>query len=313
VLGGLDGGKTPDDFCMAVCTPSQAVPSRAGGSHYGWNPVVLFRLSQYGARPDFLAFHYYPQQPGTENDALLLADSAAWPLWASELREQISGYWAAADGSSIGLAATEINSVTGNPGKQTTGLVNALFYADSYGQMLATEFVSAQWWVLRGDANTGGNNAASLYGRQKIGNYGVVSNGVDISGVTVPSDNTPFPTYQVMRQLAPWRANGAVLVRSSTSDPMLAAYATKQSDGRLTIVVINKSPNSAIEGRFQLTRFAPGNHPVTLSTYGQSEDAKGSGPTMRTGATAGNDFSYTFAPYSCTLVSVLPWPSRTPR
>jgi alpha-L-arabinofuranosidase len=304
VNGGSDRQRMdPDDFCIAVCDSSESVPSSAGGRHYGWNAVVLHALSQHEARPDFLAFHFYAQGPGHESDTTLLAAADFWPLWNRELHRQIAAYWSGKDPAAIQLAATEINSVTGNPGKQTVSLVNGLFYADCMGRLLQTDFTMAQWWAMRSDPNTAGNNSGTLYGARNYGSYGVVSDGGKIGSETL-SNNEPYPVYHILRQLVPWRAAGAKLVRSSTSDPTLAAYATLQSDGRLTVLVLNKSPTAAITGDVSLSGFIAGTRELTVSTYGRKNEADGSGPTTSSYRLPGSSFSYVFEPYSSTLLTV---------
>jgi hypothetical protein len=88
--------------------------------------------------------------------------------------------------ASVELVCTENNSVYSNPGKQTTSLVNGLFYADSVGQILQTEFNTLMWWILRNAQETGNNNSPSLYGWRQYGDYGMLS-----------GQNDPYPTYYI--------------------------------------------------------------------------------------------------------------------
>ena len=69
---------------------------------------------------------------------------------------------------------TELNSVSSNPGKQTTSLVNGLFMADAIGQ--PREY-GIQCLHLVGASRRGeytANNSSSLYGWRPYGDYGVV-------------------------------------------------------------------------------------------------------------------------------------------
>jgi hypothetical protein len=57
-------------------TSHAVVNPRTGLTHYGWTPVLLATLQSLGVRPDFAIHHRYPQNPGGETDAGLLASSA---------------------------------------------------------------------------------------------------------------------------------------------------------------------------------------------------------------------------------------------
>src|SRR5204862_2535523 len=117
-----------------------ATNPRTGQTHNGWTPVLLTTLRSLGVTPDFLVHHRYPQGPGGESDAGLLASSTSWAGEAADLRQQLVDYLGAATAAGVELVATENNSVYSSPGKQTTSLVNGLFLADSIGTVMATEF-----------------------------------------------------------------------------------------------------------------------------------------------------------------------------
>src|ERR1019366_5593676 len=123
--------------------PSEAVTNPVTGlSHYGWTPIVLTTMKNLGTLPDFLIFHYYAQNEGSESDTGILQDApVSWPANAAGLRMQLTDYLGAA-GAGIELLVTENNSVDTNPGKQTTSLVNGLYMADSVCSLMQTEFNS---------------------------------------------------------------------------------------------------------------------------------------------------------------------------
>ena len=54
------------------------------------------------------------------------------------MRQQLTDYIGAA-AAGIELVVTENNAISYNPGKQSTSLVDALYMADSIGQLLYTE------------------------------------------------------------------------------------------------------------------------------------------------------------------------------
>src|SRR5207245_2924760 len=115
-----------------------------GQIHYGWTPVVLATLRNLGITPDFAVHHRYPEYtaPGSgsvaDSDPLLLQSSSGWANDAADLRRQITQYFGPS-GTNIELVCTENNSDAGAQGRQSTSLVNGLYYADSLGQLMKTE------------------------------------------------------------------------------------------------------------------------------------------------------------------------------
>ena len=147
------GGKTHG-------VPNPNVPASL---HTGWTPVLLATLKSLGVTPQFLIYHNYPLNPGREDDAVLLQSGAKLKSDAKNLRRMIADYLGAS-GSSIELDVTELNSVSSRPGKESTSLVNALFFADALGNLAGTEFNACIWWDLRNGAVTDANNNPLLYG-----------------------------------------------------------------------------------------------------------------------------------------------------
>jgi len=133
---------------FANYTDHPATNPRTGVSHNGWTPVLLATLKSLNVVPDFVVYHHYEQEPGSESDAFLLQAAQSWKTAAADLRQQLTDYLGAA-GMNVELVCTENNSVSHDPGKQTTSLVNGLFLADSLGNIMQTEFNALVWWNLR--------------------------------------------------------------------------------------------------------------------------------------------------------------------
>src|SRR6185295_7983023 len=100
--------------------------------------------------------------------------SSNWAADAANLRQQIQDYFGAA-GTNIELVVTENNSDAGAQGRQSTSLVNGLYYADSLGQLLKTEFKSFVWWDFRNGTDTSGFFGPNLYGWRSYGDLGMVN------------------------------------------------------------------------------------------------------------------------------------------
>jgi hypothetical protein len=281
-------------------TDRPATNPRTGQTHNGWTPVLLATLRNLGVTPDFVIFHRYAQAPGAETDAGLLQSSSSWASDAADLRQQLSDYLGTA--ATVELVCTENNSVYSNPGKQTTSLVNGLFFADSIGAAMKTEFNGVTWWDLRNGQDTANNNASSLYGWRLYGDYGIVD-GANPAG---PADR--YPTFYVAKLLQYFARGGDHLVTAGSDYSLLSAYAARRADGSLTLLVINKSPAAALNANITLNGYSPGGT-IQSYSYGIPQDE-----AARTGVgsadiasssygSAGSSFSFTFPAYSATVFS----------
>ncbi len=156
----------------------------------GWTPVVMSMLRQAGVAPDFVIYHCYPENGG-DNDQTLMA-TANWAGDAAELRGEVNDFFGPS-GTNIELLITENNSEAGNPGKQSVSLVNALYYADSLGQIAQTEFNCRMWWQLRDGEPpyTDGDLTNTLYGWRMYGAFGLV-NWADGAAVQYTNRYPPF-------------------------------------------------------------------------------------------------------------------------
>jgi hypothetical protein len=280
-----------------------ATNPRTGQNHNGWTPVMLTTLKSLGVTPDFIIYHKYAQNPGNESDAALLQSSRTWTSDASDLRQQLTDYLGSA-ATNVELICTENNSVSSGPGKQTTSLVNGLFRADSFGQILQTEFNSLVWWDLRNGQDAGNNNSPLLYGWRQYGDYGFVNGTVD-----------RYPTFYASKLLKLWVRAGDRIVQASTDYALLAGYAAKGTNGSLSLLVINKSSSDTLNSSLSIASYSLGSNAVAYS-YGISQDE-----AARTGlgspdialtnfTTTGTNFAFSFPPYSVTVFSLQPGAPR---
>ena len=283
-------------------TDHPALNPRTSQSHNGWTPVMLATLRSLGVTPDFVTYHRYAQAPGAENDATLLQSSSSWANDAADLRRQLNDYLGAA-AAGVELICTENNSVYTTPGKQSTSLVNGLFYADSLGALLRTEFKGLVWWDLRNSQDLGNNNSAALYGWRLYGDYGIV-NSANPAG---PTDR--YPTFYVAKLMQTFARGGDQLVTASSDYPLLTAHATKRADGSLAVLAINKSATAAISAKIAVAGLLP-NSTGYAYTYGMVQDTAartGVGSAdVATAALSGlaTNFNYTFPAYSVTVLAL---------
>ncbi len=242
---------------------------------------------------------------GQESDPLLLQSTAGWAVDAADLRQQITDYFGAG-GTNIELVCTENNSNAGDQGKQSTSLVNGVYYADSLGQLMKTEFNSFVWWDLRNGTDTSGSFDATLYGWRTYGDLGMVNG---------PTNR--HPTFYAARLIQYFARPGDTILSASSDYLLLSAYAARRASGAVTLLVLNKDTVTNLNAQIALNGFVP-NSAAAIRSYGipQDEAARTNGAfqaqdiALTNFAGAGTNFNYNFPPLSLTLLSLAPSAAR---
>ena len=208
-------------------------------------------------------------------------------------------------GRRVEFAVTEHNSVFSNPGKQTTSLVNGLFYADAIGNLMKTEFNAMLWWDLRNGQEAGNNNSSSLYGWRRYGDYGIV-NAADPAG---PADR--YPTFYVNKLLKHFARGGETVVQASSDYGSLGVYAVRGEDRWMRILVINKHPTAPIECLHPVPGLKNG-ETAKVYSYGIPQDeaartGEGSADVQQATLTLqGSTLSFSPGPYSVHVIQLIP-------
>jgi hypothetical protein len=268
--------------------------------YLGWTPTLLATLKQLDVTPDFVVCHRYPMSlSGWENDAYLLQSTTRWTEDAAAARQQLKTYFGAAN-TNVELLCTENNSIGEKTGKQTTSLVNALYLADSFGQIVQTEFNSFLWWNFRNNQDHNANNSPKLYGWRQYGDQGIMC-----------GNDTRYPTFYTYKLLKYFVRAGDQIVHAASDDKLLSAYAERRADGTLALLVINKSPSATLKADLSLAGIQP-ESAATIYSYGipQDEAARtGTGSpdiakAVFRGAAA--EFPCMFGPYSATVIVLSP-------
>ena len=275
------------------------------GQSPDWNTNVL---AQCGGVIDFVIVHWYPQEPGSESDSFLLdAPASQIATMVAKLRALISQY-AGANAAHVQIFVTETNSVAYNPGKQTVGLVNALFIADDYATWLEQGVANVDIWTLH-NGTSGGNTSGALYGSATYGDYGILSSGQG----SEPATDTPFPSYYGIQMLSELGKAGDEFVSASSDQPLLGVHAVRQAGGDLALMLINKDPANSYAANVSVVGYTPA---ASSSDYFYGE-ASGGGGIASAASTAGATFTRTVPPYSLTTVvmqpsGAAPTPTPTP-
>ena len=281
-------------------TSHPIVNARTGTTNYGWTPVVLATLKALGTTPDFIVHHVYPQYLN-DSDPTLLQASANWATDAASLRQQITDYFGTG-GTNIEILCTENNADAGNQGRQSTSIVNGLYYADSLGQLMKTEINAFVWWDFRNGTDTGGDFNSLLYGWRPYGDLGIVNG---------PTNRAPV--FYAAKLMTYFAQPGDTVLNVTSTYSLLTAYAIRHTSGSISLLALNKDVTGNFNGQIQLAGFAPSSA-AKIYSYGLAQDE-----ATRTNAAyalqdiatnnfsgAGTNFTYAFPPYSLTMLTLVP-------
>jgi alpha-N-arabinofuranosidase len=290
-----------NSFSNVYCLNHPAINPRTGQTNYGWTPILLATLKSLGVTPDFAAHHFYPAHTAQESDPLLMQASVNWARDAADLRQQIADYFGAG-GTGIELLVTENNSNAGDQGRQSTSLVNGLYYADSLGELMKTEFNGFIWWDLRNATDTNGLFDDLLYGWRTYGDLGVIN-----------GSTNRHPTFYAAKLMTSFTRPGDAILEASSDYPLLSAFASRLASGAVTLLVINKDAATNFNARLRLDGFVP-DATAQVRSYGipQDEAARTNAPLPAQDiaqaelAGAGTNFTASFPPLSLTLFTFAP-------
>lgn len=272
-----------------------------------WNDTVLPIAC---TALDFVVIHWYPQGPSAESDADLLASpqngQATAVSYTPSIKDMLTtlkaelAQYCGSHARAVQIMVTETNSVSYNPGKQTTSLTNALFLTDQVMTWLENGVTNVDWWALH-NSPFDGNADPALYGKYTFGDYGILSRGLTTAGGAVePAAETPFPAYYGLQMLSylGHEARSQSLAVSS-SNPLISIHAVKQASGKVHVLLINKSPNDAFDVSVSLDGASPRGNARVFS-YGKDDASiRSSSKPVR-----GSNFAIKLSPYSLTTVQL---------
>lgn len=292
---------TDSETASANYTDHPAYNARTGVTNYGWTPVLLATLKEIGGQPDFLINHDYSPVLGDTGQLLY---GKQWPASAARLRQMLNDYFGPGS-TNVELCVTE----TGGYGDDISrsSLVSGLFYADGLGQILQTEFNSRLWWDLRNGQGAITNSDPALYGwRTNAAGYYYRDEGIITAGA---EPTNCYPTYYCAKLMTYFAGGGDTVLTVTNDSILLGTYAVKRTNGTLTLMVINKSSASNITASIGINGYRPATNALVYS-YGISQDTAartGSGSLDIATSTfegAGANFSYTFPPYSVSVLAL---------
>src|SRR5262249_33546742 len=144
---------------------------------------------------------------------------------------------------------------------------NALYYAESQGQIMQTEINSRVWWQLHdgGPGYTDGDMNAGLYGWRQYGAFGVTDyqNGIWMTN--------RYPPFFAAALLSRFIGGGDSVVSAPSDLPLVSSYAAMRTNGNLTLMLINKSPTNYYAANIILSNCVP-DSTATVYSYGMPQD-----------------------------------------
>ncbi|HLP75312.1 MAG TPA: hypothetical protein VK327_00200, partial [Candidatus Paceibacterota bacterium] len=181
-------------------------------------------------------------------------------------------------------------------------LVNGIYFADSLGQLMKTEFNAFVWWDFRNGIDYTGNMDSSLYGWKNYGDLGMVS------GL-----NTRHPTFYAAKLMQSLVQPGETVLDATSDSLLLSGYAARRASGAVTLLVLNKDSTTNLTAQIALNGFVPGPD-ATVRFFGipQDEAARTNGPvaaqdiSLTAFPAANSNFNHQFPPLSMTLFTFIP-------
>jgi hypothetical protein len=143
-----------------------------------------------------------------------------------------------------------------------------------------------------------------LYGWRLYGDLGMVGGA-----------STLYPPYYATKLMQYFVRPGDTIIGATSDYALLAAYAARSADGALTLLAVNKDPVASFTAQIALHGFVPATN-ATARAYGETQDTAaetGMGSpdiALANFGLAGTNFSYTFPPYSLTVLTLAPEPPR---
>jgi hypothetical protein len=286
-----------------------------GRESHAFEHVVSYYLAGHDQQlspgrlvPDFVVIHNYAginNGPSANLGTLLTMEQRGRGDWVSIQKKErgiLRDYWGAKDGEEPILIVSEHNiSATFPLTKQTRSLVSALYVADSLGSIMQFpegEFEGMAWhdWD-DGPLHKGSySENSALYAWRNEAGYGVYGQRER------DGNRTKYPAHYAFKMMSHYFGKeGDAVVPVESSSMLLKAYAAKQKNGNLAVLVINKTRDNVINATFDFVGYSPTKN-ATIYHYGKEEDRSEADISVAPVAyDAAKGFS--FAPYSMTVVT----------
>ncbi|MCA9875974.1 MAG: hypothetical protein KC441_20015 [Anaerolineales bacterium] len=278
---------------MKRIDPSIQVGAVGVAPQDSWNNWGNEVIEEAGDEMDFYVIHQYAYftPPASYQEALAQPESS-WSWIRDDYDDALEQY---ANGRNIPVAFTEHNLFSvqdQDNGQWMTRAVNMLFMADSIGQMAAHHFdIANQWDLANGQAGNGTD-----YGLLNADSY------------------ARSPQYYVFPLWSRFGSTMLPVTSSYNASNTLSVYAGRVDGSTVSLLAINKTGN-AINATVQVNGVSGisgglvdvvkanslDSQSVTFNGVSNPNDSLSNAPSTSLN-NPGNPLSYSFAPYSVTLL-----------
>lgn len=268
-----------------------------GGGQDGWGGFGNEVIEAAAGEIDFYVVHDYGFNEAAPVDEVLDRPSDAWPDNLDDARDALAE---SNSGEAVPIAITEYNMFAFHDG-DTEGMmaeaISAFYIADTIGQMALNGVgIANQWNLVNGMTEAGSD-------------YGVFD----------AETGAAHPAFYAMTL---WSRFADEFVPVAVGDDLadgLRVYAGRSADGSITLFVLNETDQAteaAIELDGAVDSLTGTAHVMTASSFDdRAVDFNGVAPTStdldaypptELGAVEAGALSYTFAPFSLTLLTFAP-------
>jgi hypothetical protein len=142
---------------------------------------------------------------------------------------------------------------------------------------------------------------STVAGQPDYGDFGLLSSGscTQDGSTCEPALNTPFAPYRALQLLDTFARPGDQLIRVSTGNAAVSGHAVRRPDGRLAVLLLNKSPDTERAVTISYPGFTPAPGRPTVYSYLN-------GAAAVTSARTGSATAQTLPPYSLTTLVLDP-------
>ncbi|MCE5299774.1 MAG: CIA30 family protein [Spirochaetia bacterium] len=263
---------------------------------------------------DVVDFHIYANWSLSSDAAMLntVNDWYAGANYKTFIDNLLTAYYGSATAKEVFMS--EHNS--GNASIYGMGFAASLWVTNwlmEYARAFGSRSTAALWDVMNNNASTGNYDHGFLeIGQQTNPAY------------RYQQRATYWGMYMINNYFGVQEDNGNTLVAASSSRPLLPVYAAKRSDGKLSVLVINKDSANAYTTTLNITGYTPdasadvytfasaASSPYFIKNYEWHESNPSSyadpdiGPYGSNFNGASNSFVFTFPAYSMSVFQFVP-------
>ncbi|WP_406099783.1 cellulose binding domain-containing protein [Streptomyces sp. NBC_01013] len=244
-----------------LTTPGEWPDGVVGTGDSGdWNHAVLPEVADV---IDFVSVHWYAGGADTTAESAM-ARLAKLPGELREVRSQIDRA-AGPKSPDITIALTEINTNTG--GARLTARPNGLFAADAVMTALENGVFTVDWW----NTHNGAGQITTVDGETDYGDMGMLSSGACTGEVCEPAPNTPFHPYYGMKMTSELGTAGDTMIAAESTAQDVSAHAVLRRDGRLSIMLVNKDPDTSRTVDLDYAGFTPSAAVPEVNRYARGD------------------------------------------